>query len=521
MKTRLFITLVIFLGSYLTSAQGLYNMYPNYQPADENLIPYIAKKMYASKGEISPIMPLEVNGKGRQGTVRNKWPSHNKAIIKLYEIKVHKEGLLSIVAKPVAYDENGWLRLNVYGIDNRMEGGTIIRNLTNSWYDMHLRDDAYINDSYSFYAYPGTYYLTVVGKSGETPSKYLPLTYVVNVIQDDYVNSYSGNLGKDRGPYNPSVSYYPNDLGKTLLNDNSINVVSSLYLENWVRKPENNRLAKKSASTHDNSRDKFWFTPSSSGKVYFHLSSFSSEPMDVWQKAWRKQSKKGNSYKPLFRMMVMHESVKNHVLADKQSNFEGSMNVVAGGKYLVSVSSDINLPVYYRLYISYSSKVPPLNIGANNNTDNNQSTVDIYENIDIFDSSPDNNNQSSGNINELSEPFDASPNESRTNELNGIWGNTYIAFQINDNNASLFQTTEINYWQNYNIDIGGLLLKNIQKNGTNSWQCDVMWLFPNTSYVLWMTGTIEMSSDGNAITIIKKNPCDGKLGYQTLNRQIN
>ncbi len=503
MKTRILISVIIFLGSYVTSAQDVYNMYPTYQSGAENVI-YKLTHSYdgTTRGEISPIFPLEVNGKLSQGTVLSKWPGHNDAAIDLYEIKVVKEGVLSIVANPVAYDEKGSLYLDVYVNDNRREGGIKLIRLNTKSFDKHGRDDGWsITDSSSFYAYPGTYYLVVRGKSGEANGKYLPLIYQVGVIQDANVNSYSGGLGKDFDAYNPRVSAgYPTDLGEDILNNNSINIVSSLSIENWVRRSENNVLAKKSAYTYDNSRDEFVFTAASSGKVYVHLEAFSLDAMDVWQKAWRNFYKKDLSEYPLFRVMAMHKGVKTHMLVDYKSNYKGHLDVVAGGEYHVSISSKGNRPAYYRLHISYSEKVPPLIIGDTSSTNSTQST---------------------GAINEHSEPFDASPNETRTNELNGIWGNTYIAFQIDGNMASLFQTTDSSYWQNYNIDKGGLILKNIQKNGTNSWQCDVMWLFPNTSYVLWMSGTIEMNNDGNAITIIKKNPCDGRLGYQTLNRQIN
>ena len=118
------------------------------------------------------------------------------------------------------------------------------------------------------------------------------------------------------------------------------------------------------------------------------------------------------------QISVMNLRVKSYNLVSKKSNFEGSMDVVAGGKYKVSISSN-NRPAYYRLHISYSEKVPPLIIGDNSNTNNDQST---------------------GHINERSEPFDPSPNETRNNELNGIWDNNYIAFQIDGNEASLCQT---------------------------------------------------------------------------------
>jgi hypothetical protein len=520
MKLRTFVTLSMFLWSFIAYAQEYFNMYPNYQPGAENYIQYITNAGYGiSRGEISPVMPLEVNGDGRQGTVLSKWPSHNDADIDLYEIKVLKEGVLSIVANPISYDEKGSLRLHVYVNDYRREGAKAFRRLGAKSYDKYLRDDGWsVTDSYSFYAYPGTYYLTVDGKFGEDAGKYLPLTYQVRVIQDDNVNSYSGNLGKDSGPYNPNVSTgCPNDLGETALNNNSIDIVSSLDLENWVRRADGNLQAKKTAHTYTNSRDEFWFIPSVSGKVYVNLTSFSSDAMNVWQRAWKKFFKEELSEYPLLSVSVLHKGVKSYQLVKKQSNFEGSIDVVAGGQYKVTISSLNHRPAYYRLYMSYSEKVPPVNIGANNN----QSTVDIYENIDIFEASLENNNPDAGAINDRIELFDTSTNETRNNELNGIWGNNYVAFQIESNNASLYQTTDINFWQNYNIDKGGLILKNIQKNGNNTWQCDVMWLFPNTPYVLWMAGIIEMNNDGNAITIIKKNPCDGSLSYQTLNRQIN
>ncbi|WP_299339176.1 hypothetical protein [uncultured Psychroserpens sp.] len=524
MKTRILIALIAFFGSFLTSAQNVYNMYPNYQPGPENVI-YKLTHAYdgTTRGEISPVMPLEVNGKHRQGSVLSKWPNHNDADIDLYEIKVVNEGVLSIVANPIAYNEKGTLSLRIYGNDNRTEDGLVLKKLSIKSYDSYRRDDGWnVTDSASFYAYPGTYYLVVVGKYGEGQGKYLPLTYQVGVIQDLNVNSYSGNLGTNRGAYNPNVSAgYPIDLGMTALNNNSINVVSSLNIETWMRRSENNRLAKKSAYTHNNSRDVLWFTPSVSGKVYFHLEAFSLDAMDVWQRAWRKFNTKDVSEYPLFKVLVMHKGVKTSTLVDYKSDFKGHMDVVAGGEYQVSISSKGNRPAYYRMYISYSEKIPPLTIGANNTFNNDQSPDDIYENVDIFETSPDDNNQDNGNINDRIELFDDSPNDIRNNELSGIWGNNYIAFQIDSNNASLFQTTDINYWQNYNIDKGSLILKNIQKAGNNKWRCEVMWLFPNTSYVLWMSGIIEMSSDGNSITIIKKNPCDGSLAYQTLNRRIN
>jgi len=523
MKPKSFITLIVLLGSFLTSAQNVYNMYPNYQPGAESVIQYITHSGYGiSRKEISPVIPLEVNGKLRQGTVLRKWLGHNEADIDLYEIKVLKEGVLSIVANPVAYDEKGSLYLEVYVNDNRKDGGTVFKRLNTKSFNKYKRDDGWsITESYSFYAYPGTYYLTVDGKFGEGQGKYIPLTYQVGVIQDDNVNSYSGDLGK-YGPYNSNVSSgFPTDLGKTILNNKSINIVSTLDMDNWLRRSENNLLAKKTAYTYNNSRDQFVFTAATSGKVYFHLEAFSLDAMDVWQRAWRKFYPKDLSEYPLFRVLVMHKEVKTYTLVDNKSNYKGHLDVVAGGEYHVSISSKGNRPGYYRMHISYSEKVPPLIIGDNNNTDNNQSTVDIYENTDIFDASPDNNNQNTGNINDRIELFDTSPNENRTIELNGIWGNNYVAFQIDDNKASLFQTTDINFWQNYNIDKGGLILKNIQKNDNNMWQCEVMWLFPNTPYVLWMTGAIEMSSDGNSITIIKKSPCDGSLSYQTLNRRMN
>lgn len=524
MKPKSFITLIIFLGSFLTSAQEYFNMYPNYQPGAENYMEYITHAGYGiTRGEISPVIPLEVNGEGRQGTVLTKWPNRNVADIDLYEIKVLKEGVLSILANPINYGEKGSLRLNVYINDYRREGAKAFRRFRGKSYDKYLRDDGWsVTDSYSFYAYPGTYYLEVDGKFGEKAGKYLPLTYQVKVIQDDNVNSYSGNLGKDIGPYNPNVSTgIPNDLGETVLNNKSIDIVSSLDVENWMRRADGALYANKSAYVHTNSRDVFTFIPNVSGKVYFHLKAFSLDAMDAWQRAWKKFNKKELSVYPLLTVSVTHINVESYKLVDKLSNSEGRIDVVAGGKYKVAINSFHHRPAYYRLYLSYSETVPPLIIGDNSNTYNNQDTGNIYENTDLFNSSPDNNNQSSGNINDRSEPFDASPNESRNNELNGIWGNNYIALQIDDKKASLFQTTDISFWQNYNIDKGGLVLKNIKKNGNNMWQCEVMWFFPNTQYVLWMVGFIEMDTDGNAITIIKKNPCDGTLSYQTLNRRIN
>ena len=500
MKPKIFIILVILFGSILTYAQEVVNMYPNYQPGAESVINHIITSGYGiSRAEISPIMPLEVNGQIRQGTVKSKW--NNKADIDLYQIEVHKEGLLSIVANPLNYDnKKGSLHLNIFTNDNRREGGTVL----NSWMiqsnQVYQRDDGWsIRDSYSFYAYPGTYYLKVDGKYGDEKGKsdYIPLVYQIGVIQDDSVNSYSGNLGKNTGAYKLSNSTgYPTDLGSTTLT-NSIDIVSSLNLEHWIRRKNNSLFARKSPRTYTNTKDEFWFYPSTSGKVYFHLSSFSSKPMDVWQRAWRKANKKNNLHEPKFRLSVLHLNVKNHVLANQETGFDGSLDVLAGGKYRVTIHSERELPVYYRLYISYSNKIPPLkNVG--------ETDADV----------------SIGDINEHSDQFDPIPNEIRNNKLNGIWGDNYIALQIEGNKGSLYQTTDIDFWQNHNIDIGGLTLKNIQKKSNNTWQCDFMWLFLNTPYVLWMPGIIEMNSDGNSITIIKKNPCDGSPAYQTLNRWI-
>ena len=495
MKPRIFITLSILLGSYLTSAQEIYNMYPNYQPGAENVIQYITNSGYGiSRDEISPVIPLEVNGKLRQGTVLSKWPGHNEADIDLYEIKVFKEGVLSIVANPIAYDEKGVLSLQVFVNDNRMEGGIALKRLNAKSYDKRTRNDGWsVTDSYSFYAYPGTYYLKVDGKYGDGQGKYLPLTYQVGVIQDDNVNRYSGDLGKDIGPYNPSTSAgYPIDLGKTLLNNNSINIVSSLSIENWMRRAEGNFHAKKSAYTNTNSRDDFWFTPSTSGKVYFHLNAFSSEAMEVWQRAWKNHYKKELSEYPLFTMSVMHLKVKSYNLVSKQSNFEGSLDVVADGKYKVSISSN-NRPAYYRLYISYSEKLPPLE------------TTDINPDGNQFDPSP---NQ-----------FDPSPNAIQNTNLNGLWGNDNFDIQIDGNEANLVQAIDISSWQSYNFDKGSLILKNIVNTGNNSWECNEIWFFENTSYTLWVMGLITMNSDGNSFNISTLNPCDGSLSNLTLYRK--
>jgi len=340
------------------------NIYPNYQPGAESVVKYATRYGEISRKGLLPILPLEVNGKIRQGTVRSKWAGHHEGNNDLYEFKVLKEGVLSIQAKPISYDnKRGMLSLDVFGNDNRMTGGTVIRRMTQQSQDRYRRDDGWsVTDSYSFYAYPGTYYLQIDGKSGDDPGKYRPLTYQVGIIQDGCVNSYSGDLGKDiEGAGGSPGSRYPNFLGKTVLKD-SISIVSSVGLENWLRKSKDSLLAKKSAGTNTNSRDDFWFTPSTSGKVYFHLSTFSSDAMDVWQRAYRK-ARKDSSVLPQFDVSVMHQGVKTHQLVKKQSSFDGSLDVVAGGNYKVSIASSeifFGRPCYYRLYISYSEKVPPL-----------------------------------------------------------------------------------------------------------------------------------------------------------------
>jgi len=490
MKLRIFIMLGIFLWSFLTSAQEYYNMYPNYQPGAENYMQYITHAGYGiSRGEISPVMPLVVNGDLMQGTVLTKWPGHNEADIDLYEIRVLKEGVLSIVANPISYDnKKGMLSLEVYVNDNRKEGGTAFRRLNAKSYDKHMRDDGWsVTDSYSFYAYPGTYYLTVDGKFGDGAGEYLPLTYQVGVIQDDNVNSYSGNLGKYFGPYSPNVTAgYPIDLGETALNDNSIIIVSSLDVENWMRRADGDLYANKSAYTYDNSRDEFWFIPSVSGKVYFNLSAFSSDAMNVWQRAWKSFNKKELSEYPLFTISVMHLGVKSYQLVNKQSNFEGSLDVVAGGKYKVSINSFNHRPAYYRLYVSYNEKLPPVE------------TADI----DIF------------NI-----PSNPLPNEINNTALSGLWGNDNFDIQIDGNEAVLFQATDIGSWQNYNIDIGSPILKNIVDTGDNIWECNELWFIQNTTSTHWIMGFINMNSDGNSINISTLNPCDGSLSKLTLYRK--
>ncbi len=56
------------------------------------------------------------------------------------EIKVIKEGVLSIVANPVAYNEKGSLYLDVYVNDNRKEGGLALVRLNTKSYDKYKRD---------------------------------------------------------------------------------------------------------------------------------------------------------------------------------------------------------------------------------------------------------------------------------------------------------------------------------------------------------------------------------------------
>ncbi|MCP4441413.1 MAG: hypothetical protein GY810_21105 [Aureispira sp.] len=355
MKNCVFTTVLMFFGSMLTSAQKNYNIYPNYKPGVESVIKYILKSGTGiSRKEISPIFPLEVNGEVRQGTVKSKWPDRNEANIDLYEIKVEKEGLLSIVAKPVSYDnKRGTLVLDVFGNDDRMDGGTILRRLARKSNNSYRRDDGWnIVDSYSFYAYPGTYYLKVDGKYGDEKGKsdYIPLIYQVGVIQDDNVNSYSGNLGKDIGPY------YPKDLGTTALNNGGISIVSSLHLENWVSRSKDGLLARKSAYTNVNTRDQFKFTANKSGKVHFNFTAFTSEAMDVWSRAWRKVSSNDKGELPLFTIQVLLKNVSNNTIMQKQSSFDGSIDVVAGKEYIVYISSYKNRPAYYRLDLSYTKK---------------------------------------------------------------------------------------------------------------------------------------------------------------------
>lgn len=343
MKSKFFVLGIILFITVQVSSQNYYNMFPNYQPGTGDVINYITRYTL-NRNEISNVIPLQVNGDIRKGSVKSKWD--NKADIDLYEIKVYKEGVLSIVAKPMSYDnKRGTLSLQILVNENRKEGGVFVRARSGESSKSYRRDNGWsVFDSYSFYAYPGTYYLKVDGKYGDVKGKhdYIPLTYQIGVIQDDNVNSYVGRFSKKIGTYNP------NDLGSTVLN-NSVSITSSLNMEHWFKRSKNKILASKSAHNNVNSYDNFNFTATKTGKVYLNISTFTTNPLKVWHRAWRKGIKKDNSPLPLFTVQVSGNQVK----PINNSTGKGYINVIAGKNYRVTIRSSHNRPAYYKLDVGY------------------------------------------------------------------------------------------------------------------------------------------------------------------------
>ncbi len=239
MKKRILslLLIVILLSSSLAMAEGKAGikdvLFPNYI---NDFVPIREDNIGDDHYEMFDLIP---NGSEIDGSAVTEWHGNTAASWDVYKIPLVEEGLVSIIAEPKAYDDTyGTLRMTLYFTDYRSGKSITARDAWNVL--KHTKSDGWeVVDRYSFYGYPGTYYLVVTGVSSEKNGKYNPIDYKIKAIQDAKVARTSG--------FNPDISYQRKNGGTqyfgTVLLDGTISISDSLNLSNWSYKAENSDYA--------------------------------------------------------------------------------------------------------------------------------------------------------------------------------------------------------------------------------------------------------------------------------------
>ncbi len=376
MKKRILslLLIVMLLSSSLAMADNKYFtkdvLFPNFSKN----FSLVKEKAVGQKNY--DLITLPVDGTTLKGSAVSEWSGRNEASYDIYEINLVKEGVVSIVLDPAAYDEeHGTLYANLVLVENRTGEESAHLLLTDSRSCIaHKRDDGwYITDRLSFYGYPGTYYLRVVGISDEKNGKYVPIDYTIRAVQDDKVARVSD--------FTPDITYFrtggAQSFGDIIL-DGAISISDSIGFSSWVGKAKNSDYASKSAvsSWRGNSQDQISIKTLRDGPVQLAITTISAdvsgastEAVDIYHQTWRdrinafiedaddegtkKSYKKALGLKQFANIAVDVSSGTYKTFKNLMNNQVVSFDAKADTVYKIRVHSAYSdLPFYYTLKVA-------------------------------------------------------------------------------------------------------------------------------------------------------------------------
>ncbi|PIE77081.1 MAG: hypothetical protein CSA13_01260 [Clostridiales bacterium] len=374
MKKQLFslVLIIILLSSIMVMADDTYFtkdvLFPNFS----NNFSLVKEEAVGQKDY--DLINLPVDGTTLKGSAVSEWSGHNEASYDIYEINLVKEGVVSIVLDPAAYDEEyGSLIVNLMLVENRTgEERAHVLSTDSRSSIVHKRDDGwYVVDRLCFYGYPGTYYLKVAGEHDRENDKFTPIDYTIRAVQDDKVARVSG--------FTPDITYFytggTQSFGEITL-DGAISISDSIYCSSWVGKAKNSNYASQSAvsSWNGNYLDQISIKTLRDGPVQLAITTItadvagsSTEAMDICRQTWRdnlQQNMNNSSNKDYVRKQLATEQFADITIGypaggakyfrELENNQVVSFEAKANTVYTVKVRDGINScpPFYYTLKLA-------------------------------------------------------------------------------------------------------------------------------------------------------------------------
>ncbi len=377
MKKRMLslLLVVMLLSSSLAMADGKAGikdvLFPNYLKNFESIRKEVIGDDHYERFKIVP------NGPELDGSAVTEWPGNTAASWDVYEMTLVEEGLVSIIAEPKSYNsKSGSLNLDIYYNDNRSGKIIVARDAWNVL--EHKKSDGWsILDRFSFYGYPGTYYIVVDGKSSDKNGKYYPIDYKIKVIQDSKVARTSG--------FTPDISYDRKNGGTqyfgTVLLDGVISISDSLNLSTWSYKAKNSNYATEKtikdvlyySGVRKNSFDRVYIKTKVDGVVQMSVISDAEkvvgeqncQAMDICSETWleRLMSTTSDSAKTKYAQRIAENRFSNisvggfpgggsknfnNLQSGEIVSFEAKANTI----YSIYISSFSARPIYYKLKIA-------------------------------------------------------------------------------------------------------------------------------------------------------------------------
>lgn len=286
---------------------------------------------------------LNINGSDSDSVVN--WVSSTKlggAVI--YEIPVHEEGLITVDlnyhGQNITSDKL-WMNFRVKNsfMDNVEINAHVQRTSKDVKADGKV---SFIEDKFTFYGYPGTYYIEVRGWS----SQYKTLPYSIEIYQDTFPEIMQGNMG------NPTREGYPNILGEIDFNKEVVYVESSLNMMNYREANSKGEPGYYKI----NGYDEFYFTSMFSGDAVIQFENLEAQTITDYYMAYRQggQTTAAKETVPILKLSIQPVGESKRLIKETSYGINDIIKykVEAGTTYKVQINGN-QLPAHYRFEIDY------------------------------------------------------------------------------------------------------------------------------------------------------------------------